>query len=121
MNEEWISGWTEAFGWSLVHFVWQGAAITLGLWVLLTLLQKASPQWRYAISGIAMASLLVCFVTTLMGQVKNLPQPVSHEAFPNSSTSAMLSDQPESNTEVVPIPPHLESAELLAPSIRKFV
>jgi D-alanyl-D-alanine endopeptidase (penicillin-binding protein 7) len=48
-----------AFGWTLVHFVWQGALLGCVVAVLLTLLRNARPETRYAL---ACAGLLLCLV-----------------------------------------------------------
>jgi D-alanyl-D-alanine endopeptidase (penicillin-binding protein 7) len=46
-----------ALGWTLVHFVWQGALLGCGVAVLLTLLRNARPETRYTV---ACAGLLLC-------------------------------------------------------------
>jgi bla regulator protein BlaR1 len=46
-----------ALGWTLVHFVWQGALLGCLTAVLLTLLRNARPETRYAV---ACAGLLLC-------------------------------------------------------------
>jgi D-alanyl-D-alanine endopeptidase (penicillin-binding protein 7) len=46
-----------AIGWTLVHFVWQGALLGCAVAVLLTLLRNARPETRYAV---ACVGLLLC-------------------------------------------------------------
>ncbi|MGJ7917933.1 M56 family peptidase, partial [Massilia sp. LXY-6] len=46
-----------ALGWTLVHFVWQGALLGCIVAVLLTLLRNARPETRYAV---ACLGLLLC-------------------------------------------------------------
>jgi D-alanyl-D-alanine endopeptidase (penicillin-binding protein 7) len=46
-----------ALGWTLVHFVWQGALLGCGVGVVLTALRNARPETRYAV---ACAGLLLC-------------------------------------------------------------
>jgi bla regulator protein BlaR1 len=46
-----------ALGWTLVHFVWQGALIGCAVAVLLTALRNARPETRYAL---ACAGLVLC-------------------------------------------------------------
>jgi D-alanyl-D-alanine endopeptidase (penicillin-binding protein 7) len=46
-----------AVGWTLVHFVWQGALLGCVVAVLLTALRNARPETRYAV---ACAGLLLC-------------------------------------------------------------
>ncbi|WP_257312533.1 M56 family metallopeptidase [Geothrix fuzhouensis] len=48
--------WAQALGWSLLHFLWQGAALALLAWLLLALLRGAPAQARY---GAACAFLLL--------------------------------------------------------------
>jgi beta-lactamase regulating signal transducer with metallopeptidase domain len=48
----------EALGWTLLHFLWQGALGALILWVALVLLRSASPQVRYALAGGTLLLLL---------------------------------------------------------------
>jgi len=48
--------WVQALGWSLLHFVWQGAALGLLAWLALALLRGASARARY---GAACAALLL--------------------------------------------------------------
>jgi hypothetical protein len=47
----------ESLGWTLLHFVWQGALVALVLWLLLAGLAGASSRARY---------LLRCAAFTLM-------------------------------------------------------
>jgi len=48
--------WAQALGWSLLHFLWQGATLGLLAWLLLALLRGASAKARY---GTACAFLLL--------------------------------------------------------------
>jgi len=48
--------WAQALGWSLLHFLWQGAALGLLAWLALALLRGASARTRY---GAACAALLL--------------------------------------------------------------
>jgi uncharacterized protein (TIGR03435 family) len=51
-----MTAWTDVIGWTLVHFVWQGAAIALTTAMALRLLRRASAHARYLT---ACAALLV--------------------------------------------------------------
>jgi beta-lactamase regulating signal transducer with metallopeptidase domain/cell division septum initiation protein DivIVA len=51
--------WALALGWSLLHFLWQGAALGLLAWLVLALLRGASAKARY---GTACAFLLLMAV-----------------------------------------------------------
>jgi bla regulator protein blaR1 len=51
-------GTTTAFGWALLHFLWQGALVSLLLVALLWLLRAADPSWRYLVSCLALALMV---------------------------------------------------------------
>ncbi|MFN0129103.1 MAG: M56 family metallopeptidase, partial [Verrucomicrobiales bacterium] len=55
----------EALGWTLVHFVWEGAAIAAVVWLVMRGLVKAAPVWRYAAAVTAMAGMLIAVGATL--------------------------------------------------------
>lgn len=42
---------------ALLHFIWQGTAVALLLWIALFLLRRSSPDVRYAASGAALATM----------------------------------------------------------------
>ena len=46
-------------GWTLLHFVWQGALLGIATARALSLLRKARPEHRY---NVACAALLACFL-----------------------------------------------------------
>jgi len=48
--------WVQTLGWTLIHFLWQGAALGLAAWLGLVLLRGASAKARY---GLACAFLLL--------------------------------------------------------------
>jgi uncharacterized protein (TIGR03435 family) len=50
--------WIDVAGWTLVHFVWQGAAVATAAFVLLTLLRDRAPQTRYAVACIALVAMV---------------------------------------------------------------
>lgn len=54
----------EALGWSLLHLLWQGAAITAILAAALVLVRKRSAQLRYALAALALVSLPAIFAIT---------------------------------------------------------
>jgi beta-lactamase regulating signal transducer with metallopeptidase domain len=53
-------------GWSLLHFVWQGAAAVLLLLLLNRLLQHAAPQLRYLMASATLALMLLLPVLTFV-------------------------------------------------------
>jgi TonB family protein len=46
---------TRALSSALFHFIWQGAAVAVALWIALLLLRKKSPNTRYVVSFVALA------------------------------------------------------------------
>jgi beta-lactamase regulating signal transducer with metallopeptidase domain len=55
---------TEALGWMLVHFLWQGAALGLAAWALLRALPDTRPQARYAAAVGALGVMAACPLLT---------------------------------------------------------
>ena len=54
-----MNPWIDVAGWTLVHFLWQGAAIAAARrWPLLWLLRHRSPQARYAVACAALVAML---------------------------------------------------------------
>ena len=58
----------EAVGWSLVHFIWQGAAVALILAVVLELLRRRGASLRYLVSVAALGIMAVLPVVTALTQ-----------------------------------------------------
>ena len=60
-----------ALGWTLLHFLWQGAVIALLLWCVLGLLGGRSPKVRYLVACCALVLMVLaplgtfaCLVST---------------------------------------------------------
>ena len=49
----------QRIGWTLVHFVWQAAAIAIALAIMLKLLRKSSANLRYAAGCMAMLLIVI--------------------------------------------------------------
>ncbi|MEZ5331157.1 MAG: M56 family metallopeptidase [Thermoanaerobaculia bacterium] len=60
------SPFAAALGATLVHFLWQGAAVSVGLAAVLVLLRRARPEVRYAACVAALAALLVAPAATFV-------------------------------------------------------
>lgn len=54
----------ESLGWTLIHFVWQGAAVGLIFAVLMRVCRHTSPNLRYAIGLVCMGALLLLPIAT---------------------------------------------------------
>jgi beta-lactamase regulating signal transducer with metallopeptidase domain len=55
----------EGLGWTLVHFVWQGALLALFLWVALSIMRTASSHARYLVSCAVLLSMAISPLLTL--------------------------------------------------------
>lgn len=68
--------WAQALAWTLIHFIWQGAAIGLGAWLALRTLRLSS-RARYGAGVAAMALMLAAPVATfalaMAGQAATAP------------------------------------------------
>ena len=56
----------QRIGWTLVHFLWQGALIAAGLWVTLQLLRRRQPAVRYLVACAAMLLMAVAPALTFV-------------------------------------------------------
>ncbi len=71
------AAWMSGLGWTLLDFVWQGALVGCAAAVLLGLLGRARPQWRYLV---ACGALLLCAALPLAGMVARMTAPESSGA-----------------------------------------
>jgi beta-lactamase regulating signal transducer with metallopeptidase domain len=87
--------WVSGLAWALLDFVWQGALVGCAAAVLLGLLGRARPQWRYLI---ACGALLLCAALPLAGVLARVAgQGTEGGAFMLTSTlpSALLPALPQ--------------------------
>src|SRR5687768_16514715 len=56
----------EALGWTLLHFLWQGAAVAAVLASLHLVLRRAAPQVRYLLASAALALMALLPVATFL-------------------------------------------------------
>ena len=59
-----MNPWTHVVGWTLIHFVWQGAVLAVAAAGALRLCRHRSANARYAIACVALASMLASPVIT---------------------------------------------------------
>ena len=59
-----MNSWIDVAGWTLVHFVWEGALIGLIAFIALRLLRGGSPQTRYAAACAALCIMIAAPVIT---------------------------------------------------------
>src|SRR3981081_1913187 len=89
-----------AVGWTLLHFLWQGALIAGVLAAAMFLLRKASAQTRYLASTAAMFLMLACAIGTLIRIASTDPQVPASTM--QRSTAAPVSIAPASSATVAP-------------------
>ncbi|MEZ5327193.1 MAG: M56 family metallopeptidase [Verrucomicrobiales bacterium] len=89
------SPFVAALGWALLHFLWQGAAITIVLALALRLTQGAAR--RYVVSSCAMLAMLFAFAATLVCH-----WPANPDATPNASENVSILPPPSLDTPLEP-------------------
>jgi beta-lactamase regulating signal transducer with metallopeptidase domain len=92
---------TQAVGWALLHFIWQGALIGAGAAVALRLLRHSAADVRYVVAAIALSLMATMPVMTAVQRwrvtpadaalVASIPQPAAPDALAPSpaDTSTM--------------------------------
>jgi uncharacterized protein (TIGR03435 family) len=88
-----MNSWIDVAGWTLLHFLWQGAGIAAMTFVLLFLLRNRSPQTRYIVACIALVAMVAAplvTVTVLSRSVADTapgaPRPMPAYASPDSDS-----------------------------------
>ena len=121
-----LAALNEAIGWTLVHFLWQGAAIGLALLVFHCLARGIRPAWRYAAGCAAMLAMLAGAAATFSSQLSSQPKPSAPPAASSEvaipSASPAVSDAPRAtpptknpeNTDLVAAPAAGNSTEQFA-------
>ena len=71
-------------GWTLVHSLWEAAAVGILAWIVLAMLRRRSPQVRYVTASAAMATILLLTVATCL--VVEAPEA---KAPPSATVSAV--------------------------------
>ena len=64
-------------GWTLIHFVWEGAAIGVVAALLLRALDRRSAQLRYLAARVALVAMVACLPATAM-RLASMPPPDAH-------------------------------------------
>jgi bla regulator protein blaR1 len=82
-----MTTWIDAIGWTLVHFLWQGALIAAATGAVLLLLRDARPQQRYLV---ACAGLLLCALWPALQLMLRLDGAMAvHDAYPARTSGAV--------------------------------
>ena len=67
----------QKLGWTLLHFVWQAAAVALLLAILLALLRKAAANVRYIVACAALGLIVLLPIVTIQLVPVSTPQPIA--------------------------------------------
>ncbi len=67
--------WAQHLGWTLIHFLWQGAALGLLAWLTLTLLRGSSAKARYGVACAFLVFMVTAPATTLLMLHRQEPLP----------------------------------------------
>ena len=65
----------QKLGWTLLHFVWQAAAVALLLGILLALLRKSSANMRYIVACAALGLIVLLPMVTMQLVPVSTPEP----------------------------------------------
>lgn len=101
--------WLVAFGWALVHFLWQGLLVGMGAGFLLFLFRRNAGQLRYVVACTALALCPLLLLGTMLKRYEapalRAPSAVvmSFQAQERPATPAALA-------KPLPVPQRLESA-----------
>lgn len=71
-----MSAWMQVLGWTLIHFVWQGAVIAIAAAAVLRLCRRRSAESRYLVACVALTAMLASAAVTagtLQGRESLLP------------------------------------------------
>ena len=74
----------DSLGWTLLHFVWQGALIGCATALVLRALRRASPGQRYVVACSALLACLLWPALELVLRLQGAGAPVPHIAFADS-------------------------------------
>jgi bla regulator protein BlaR1 len=90
-----MNHWTNALGWTLVHFVWQGALLGCATAVLLAFMRNARPEQRYTVASTA---LLACLAWPAFELAARLVQPAEVATLLDMGGKRIAGARPAENT-----------------------
>jgi beta-lactamase regulating signal transducer with metallopeptidase domain len=73
---------TQAIGWALLHFVWQGAVVALVTALALAALRRSAADVRYVVASIGLALMLTLPVVTAVQRYRAEPAHAVSDALP---------------------------------------
>jgi len=92
--------WVESLGRTLLHFLWQGAALGTLVWLVLRLARKSPARLRYGLACLAMLAFVAAPVITFFVLPRALPSP----AILSSTFVGAPAPQPLPSPEPVGLP-----------------
>ena len=109
----------EQLGWTLVHFVWQGAAVAVLYACCLIVLRGRAPQSKYVVGCTALAVMAICPIVTYMqlAQGANISKAVVKTATLDSTKLLPMST--DIQTSLPSITPAITDAPSDAPLIER--
>ena len=92
------------FGWSIVHFLWQGAVIGLLAAGLLECLRRRSSEVRYLVAGCALAACILAFIATFFLMLPPKPTTTSFVASDLILTAPLVDSYAPTTATRAPAP-----------------
>ena len=92
---------TQALGWALVHFLWQGAALAVLLAAALAVTRQTAARTRYALSLVTLAAMLVLPIVTAARLHRTQPPAAALEVA-ETGVAPVVTGNDESGTENAP-------------------
>ena len=77
-----MNPWIDVAGWTLVHFLWQGAVIAAIAGILLSMLRDRSPQTRYMLACISLVAMIAAPLVTVAALSRSIAAAESRAALP---------------------------------------
>lgn len=119
----------EALGWTLLHFLWQGAVVGVFLWLLLLAGKRLTPPVRYTAAALALTAMVIWPAVTFLRQDRAapaLPMPAEVQAVmappsltaPLPAVSIAASAAPVADTPgpvEASVPPPVETLKSASP------
>ena len=94
MNSLFDPRWPAALGWALLHFLWQGALVALGVALLLRVLRRSEPRYLVACGALALCLLLPVATTVREWESLRAPAMVALTAQPQRTEQAASPSHP---------------------------
>ncbi len=94
MQNTWLTTLTQALGWTLLHFVWQGALIALVLFLFVRLTRHRAPELRYLAGCAALALMCGAAFATLTAETQAVRQELADSANRVAGTLPIAEQSP---------------------------